>query len=423
MEKSINILTVLLVIILCISGCFSPYQGAEGRFSITVGGGSTGRAALPWDPDVNIEDLTHTIHLSGPGAPQIVKIQGTQIVSFSVVPGKWKISVEGSLDGEVLSFGSATVNIVSGNNGSIPITMGKYIDPNTPPFYTFYAGTTADWDAAITAIANGGGNKEYVIILTDDFSVTGTTGNPTFGTSVTGIDVTIQGNKTITLNSNGSLLRIDTGQTVTVKDAQLIRQGAIGMNNTALVYIDGGEFVMETCSLISGNTSSTDSEGGGVHVQSGTFTMNGGAISGNTVENGGGVILRDGTFNMNGGKISGNTGTYNAGGVLVSGGTFTMKGGTISGNKATNKKIDGSTATSGGYGGGVYVEGTGAFALQGGTVYGSESTADLRNEAVYTYAGAALYVDGGTATYGTSPGTAFSTAPFGIETTITGAGP
>jgi hypothetical protein len=99
--------------------------------------------------------------------------------------------------------------------------------------------------------------------------------------------------------------------------------------------------------------------GGAVNVGSGTFTMNGGTISGNRVEatsssssydnsyvraNGGGVYV-EGTFIMNNGTISGNT-AYSAkfpsagGGVFIgSGGTFTLGNGTISGNTAQSSSV------------------------------------------------------------------------------------
>jgi hypothetical protein len=79
----------------------------------------------------------------------------------------------------------------------------------------------------------------------------------------------------------------------------------------------------------------------------GTFTMNGGEISGNTANNtninsyntgGGGVYVDyDGTFTMNGGEISGNTASNSnsngggGGGYVHSGGTFTKTNGTITG--------------------------------------------------------------------------------------------
>ena len=80
--------------------------------------------------------------------------------------------------------------------------------------------------------------------------------------------------------------------------------------------------------------------GGGVNVDSGTFTMTGGTITGcNAYDSGGGVCV-NGSFTMNGG-------------------TFTMTGGTITDCNATSH---------GGRGGGVYVEGGGKFTMDGGTI-------------------------------------------------------
>jgi hypothetical protein len=72
-------------------------------------------------------------------------------------------------------------------------------------------------------------------------------------------------------------------------------------------------------------------------VNSGTFIMNGGTISGNesTLYDGGGVRVNTGSFTMNGGTISGNiggnTGITSCGGVALVGstGTFVMKKGSI----------------------------------------------------------------------------------------------
>ena len=114
------------------------------------------------------------------------------------------------------------------------------------------------------------------------------------------------------------------------------------------VFVHDSEFTMND-GTISGNTAAS---GGGVNVDSSTFTMTGGTISGNTATVGGGVFVFDDTFTMSGGTISGNTAEY-GGGVCEQRGTFTMTGGTISGNTAN-------------YGGGVYLYGGVTFAMQGG---------------------------------------------------------
>ena len=159
-----------------------------------------------------------------------------------------------------------------------------------------------------------------------------------------------------------------------------------------------GTFTMNG-GTISGNTSN---RGGGVTVR-GIFTMNGGTISGNTAignrdygydyGSGGGVSVINGeyglsvvTFTMNGGIISGNTANVNGGGVYVTGrGTFTMSNGTISGNTARES------------GGGVCVS-QGTFTKTGGTIYGysandATNSNVVRNDsrAVVNYRGHAVY--------------------------------
>ena len=140
---------------------------------------------------------------------------------------------------------------------------------------------------------------------------------------------------------------------------------------------------------ISGNNVSSGS-GGGVYVStSGTFTMDGGTISGNHARLGGGVyVYQNGSFNMKGGEIRNNQAANGSsgegGGVYVYGGTFTMDGGTISGNTAiengggvyVNKNsftmgdgtISGNTANAAG--GGVYMY-SGSFTMTGGSITGN----------------------------------------------------
>jgi len=62
----------------------------------------------------------------------------------------------------------------------------------------------------------------------------------------------------------------------------------------------------------------SNGRGGGVFVDGGSFTLNGGAITGNKATYGGGVQISSGTFAMNGGSVSGNEATY-GGGVLHDG--------------------------------------------------------------------------------------------------------
>ena len=166
------------------------------------------------------------------------------------------------------------------------------------------------------------------------------------------------------------------------------------------VYADGGTFTMDG-GTISGNTAAVN--GGGVFIDKyAAFTMGNGTISGNTAEYGGGVFVHDSEFTMNDGTISGNT-AASGGGVNVDSSTFTMTDGEISGNTATvgggvfvfddtftmsGGTISGNTAE---YGGGV-CEQRGTFTMTGGTISGN--TANYGG-GVYLYGGVKFAMQGG----------------------------
>jgi predicted outer membrane repeat protein len=183
------------------------------------------------------------------------------------------------------------------------------------------------------------------------------------------------GERTISLSSDGSMFTVgaDTapgarvGITLTLgNNVTLLGRSA---NNAALITIYNNTLVMDTGSKITGNTNTTR-DGGGVALYSGTFTMNGGEISGNTARwVGGGVFSYEGNFIMHGGKISGNT-AASGGGVDCMGGIFTMNSGEITGNTATN-----------GSGGGVSCLGDGAI-MRNGKISGN--TAAYNGGGVYS---------------------------------------
>ncbi len=172
------------------------------------------------------------------------------------------------------------------------------------------------------------------------------------------------------------------------------------------VFIEtNGSFTMNG-GTISGNTAP---DGGGVY-NNGTFTMEGGTIAGNTAPDGGGVYNNE-IFTMEGGTISGNNADY-SGGVYNNNGTFTMNGGTIEGNNAdllgggvynygtftmNEGTISGNNADS--YGGGVLNGGT--FTMEGGTISGNfafYSGGGVMNHKTFTMNGGTI--SGNNADYG-----------------------
>ena len=167
---------------------------------------------------------------------------------------------------------------------------------------------------------------------------------------VIGWDYTFNANTNTILDLNGKTINGDVESTV--------------------IRIDGNLTLCDTSAGANGKI--TRGFGSGVRVY-GTFTMNGGTISGNTAGYGGGGVLVNGTFTMNGGTISSNTADY-GGGVSVEGGAFTMNGGTISNNTASGNI---------GSGGGVNVISAGTFTMNGGTI--SDNTAS---------SGGGVYING-----------------------------
>lgn len=135
-----------------------------------------------------------------------------------------------------------------------------------------------------------------------------------------------------------------------------------------VVVNNGGTFTMEG-GTITGNHGQWG--GGGVYVNGGTFNMNDGTITGNDVHvnggnqgvyGGGGVlVVNAGKFTMSGGQITGNTNNYGSGGgvyVTGTGSSFTMRNGSITENHANND----------GEGGGVYVSGNAEFTMESGEI-------------------------------------------------------
>jgi predicted outer membrane repeat protein len=141
------------------------------------------------------------------------------------------------------------------------------------------------------------------------------------------------------------------------------------------IYLENSNFTMENGNIgLSTSNGNTGTMGGGVFVDTGIFTMKGGNIRGNS---GGGVWVI-GTFNLYGGNIGGSSSQKNTatgGGGAIVNGTFNMTGGTISGNAST-----------GGHGGGVAFGG-GTFTMYGGTISGNTTS---------SAGGAGVYLDTGT---------------------------
>jgi len=201
--------------------------------------------------------------------------------------------------------------------------------------------------------SNAASNKNYIITLDYDEGIGPSTLSYSNRSNIT-IRIRNTVMRTINLSSNGILFTIGSGVTL-ILDSNVTLKGRNDNTNSLVKVNSGGTLIMNTGSKITGNimpsSSSSYSASGAVVVSGGTFTMNGGEISGNTSAAfayvyGGGVCMNSGTFTMNGGEIFGNTvyyvsdsSSYNAygGGVYVGGGIFTKNSGTIYGKNGDDK--------------------------------------------------------------------------------------
>jgi len=263
--------------------------------------------------------------------------------------------------------------------------------------------STTEWNNALNHIAiNGNGAynnlKSYIIVVNGDISVPVVT--QTFG-SVTYVEVTLRGNGTLSLNSNGNMIQTSVSQTLIIDSANLTLQGPTN-NNTPL--INCSKLEMKNGTIKGG----VNGKGNGGVLCVSDFTMSGGIINGsriaqagnsfmNSIINsnlcyGGGVYVT-GNFIMSGGTISGNCiteygyGNISCGGGVYVVGNFTMSGGTISGSSSSCGTFYGAYGDPTpslnydvyvhSYGGGVYVGAE--FIKTGGIIYGNNASDTNKN--------------------------------------------
>jgi hypothetical protein len=295
-----------------------------------------------------------------------------------------------ALNAAVLAFNSAcTVGGTYTPGANIGLYVGA--SPNTE----LAAGTTLASALAWLKI-NAASGTSYTVLLGDDETLPPwTLGGYGSGTNVTlnnltGVTLTLKGDaaeRVVQLSGQGSLFTVNSGVTL-ILDQNITLWGRSDNNASLMQVSSNGILKMNAGAKITGNTASYS--GGGVSISSGTFTMTGGEISGNTASSGGGVYVASGTVTIISGEISNNTAS-SGGGVYVASGTFTMSGGEINRNTTT-------ALSSESRGGGVYVSG-GAFTMSGGKISGNIVSSSSSISAIPSSGnGGGVYVISGTFT-------------------------
>lgn len=264
---------------------------------------------------------------------------------------------------------------------------GHYTDSKIKPLtvyapaHTPHDGHAAHGDGWTALTSAGGALDEGKYYLNGNVTLTN---NLTVSSGI--VELCLNG-YTLTGNGNGSVITVSNGAVLLLCDVNGNTgklTGGRGRNEQDnYLYVNGGGVRVNSGSglIMNGGTitgnSANSAGGGGVYVNQGSFTMNGGVISGNACTesnstgggSGGGVYISSSVFTMNGGTISDNTVAGRGGGIYATGcGVFTMNGGTVSGNTAVSDKNG-----NGGYGGGVYLDNC-TVTMSGVTVSGNEAS-------------------------------------------------
>ncbi|MFI3165364.1 MAG: hypothetical protein R3Y45_03700 [Bacillota bacterium] len=179
-----------------------------------------------------------------------------------------------------------------------------------------------------------------------------------------------------------------------------------------------GTFTMKNGYIINNtaerDTSANPSYGGGVHNEyTGTFTMTGGEISGNSATYGGG-LYNENTFEMSGGKIDSNTATANGAGVYSYDGEVSVSG---------TAAISSNTTQNSGDGGGIYAYSSEVNVSEQATISLNISEGAGEGGGISAFANSTVTITGGTisensAKYGGGVFATASTVEISGETSI-----
>ncbi|MDR3020666.1 MAG: hypothetical protein LBU66_07170 [Treponema sp.] len=354
MTKNCKLIVCFFLSFLIFSGCFSPWKDDTETATLTLNLGGSARQGRWVTPEIH-DELRHTIELFNDTNSFVFNAKGGDIIHLTVIPGNWDILITSKKpDNTVYSTGGNSANILAGQDNYVTVPMYEGEQIKVPGDDLI---EKLEW---IKKNATSGLN--YLVEVDKDDEI-----NPQT-LSYSGkrrIKIILEGveqddddeERTISLNPDleqdddkGSMFTVGKGVTLVLENITLVGIGDPEnlMGNTkynigALVAVNSGSLVMEEGSKITGNVNYDfdkegrwGSDGGGVSVVSGTFTMNSGEISYNRASNGGGVRLWDSTFHMNGGTITENQARCEGGGVGVSASNFYMRDGA----EISNNSVD-----------------------------------------------------------------------------------
>jgi len=232
----------------------------------------------------------------------------------------------------------------------------------------FNVSSLTEWNNARDIINNNGDGKNYILNITGNFAIPGTTSNSFTSLQIV---ISIRGNYIMSLSSNGNILRIASNQKIIIRDLTLKGRtngvdGANENNNNSLIT-NSGSLDLKGTSSITGNTYYYyQSGGGGVNNNGGTLTMwDNSSISGNAVR---AYAMEFDTFCCAQGG-----GIFNSGsGSVILRGDVSIKNNTANATKASNNVIIQANNLLG-QGGGIYNSTRGIVRIENGTISGNSA--------------------------------------------------
>lgn len=324
--------------------------------------------------------------------------------------GAYVLSDDITVDSGSLKFNGTASLDLSGHRLTFTAPAGTQVPFGSDgSYYVLHAGivvsgtmtlTDSSEDHRGTLDVRGTGNTGVLVTPNANFTMTGGTitnstpdNNRGYGLAVFDATATMTGGK-ITGEKSCGVWTTDAAtynmpRSFTMSGSAVISDCGGGVDGAGYgggVRIDAGTFTMEGGTI----TNCAARQGGGVYFCGDTFTMSGGSITNCKADAGGGVYMAGLKFDLSGGTISGcesngGGGIYtstsdatitmsngsitdcsalNGGGVYMQSGsasTFTMNGGEITNCKATEEGM--------GQGGGVLLTG-GSFTMNGGEISG-----------------------------------------------------
>jgi hypothetical protein len=282
------------------------------RAASTVDSGKSGAATVTVRP----KNVTVTFHKTGGGSTpsaQTLTTDGKAAdpeMAFTLVP---EAAAEGLYRDVMNWYSDAACTAVWDFNAAVTQNLDLYTDGTAAVNLGGQSGAhtlakALNYIAAQTLTAPA----RYTVVLAGSYPMAGVDA-ANIKTANAVITLVGKGPTEISLSSNGSLFRINAGKLIL--DNNITLKGR-SENNRSLVYVGGSSasLLMKAGAKITGNSS--NSFGGGGVFAGGSFVMEGGEISGNSVGNGGGEggggVYVSGSFVMKGGEISGNSANGNS---------------------------------------------------------------------------------------------------------------